>query len=246
MGSFSEIINDSVQEKPKKGSSDFLRLTEEHQTVIRVLDKEPKVSWSHWVPRGNSAFPNTNGGKGMSFMCPGKDVCPICKWNAEAKAKNPKDPNLIRARRVFTFNVLDRTPVITCPDCGVEHYRSKSGYPTGCECGGSLKGIEPEPRNKVQILQKGIKVIGQLTSFEEDPDFGDLRTYDIKIDTRGTGTETITNCSPKPKSELDGDAIFTEDNQPFDIDAIIKPLSAADMKRILQGESFFDVVSNGA
>ncbi len=245
MGLFSEVVKESTQVKQPKSirtGSDFLRLTEEHQTIIRVLDDEPKVSWSHWVPRGHSAFPNCNAGKGMSFMCPGRDVCPICEWNNQKKNKDPEAKDLIRARRVYTFNVLDRTPVVTCPACGLEHYRDKKEFPKECDCGESLEGIEAKPRNKVQILQKGIKVIGQLSSFEEDPDFGDLKTYDIKIDTRGTGTEAITNCSPKPKTDLDLDSILVGDNKPFDIAEVVKPLDPSVISRILKGESFFDVV----
>lgn len=54
-------------------------------TRIRVIDSEPKAIWKHWVK-------SANGGKGMSVVCKGKDECPICKANNEAKEKGLKPP----------------------------------------------------------------------------------------------------------------------------------------------------------
>lgn len=247
MSRFSEAIKESTKQRETKlkTSSDFVKLTSEHTTVVRVLDEEPKIAWSHFVPRGHSAFPNANDGKGMSFICPGMDVCPICKWNNEQKAKadpKQKPKNLLNSRKVYTFNVLERTPVVTCPDCGVEHFEAKKGFPEECsDCGTSLVDLEPGPRNKVQIMQKGIRIAEQFIAFEDE--FGDITAYDIKLDTRGTGDQSSTICVPKPPTDLDLEEILGENwqDQLFNIEDIVKPMDVAVIDRILGGENFYSV-----
>ena len=249
MGQFSKIIKDSNQPKSKKEfstGSDFIRFTPEHTTIIRVLDEEPVISWSHFVPRGHSAFPNANAGKGISFICPGRDVCPICDWNKQqvAKAGGSKPNNLLNSRKVYTFNVLDRTPVMSCPSCGVDHYeKSKAGFPDTCnDCGTSLADVSGGPRNKIQIFQKGIRVAEQFISFEEE--FGDINSYDIKVDTRGSGDNISTILVPKPPIELNLDEIIGENWQDtlYNIKDIVKPKTPDQMSRILGGEDFYTVV----
>jgi hypothetical protein len=256
MGQFGEAIKESTKpvEKRERVStgSDFIRLTPEHTTVIRILDEIPTISWSHFVPKKHSAFPNANAGKGMSFMCPGRATCPICKWNSEqwdefrkdtdTKEKKPK--NLLNSRKVYTFNVLDRTVVVTCPSCGAEYYETKSGFPEECsnpDCGASLADIEAAPRNKIQIFQKGIKIAEQFIAFEDE--FGDINSYDVKLDTRGTGDQSNTICVPKPPNPLNLDEILGENWQDklYNITEIIKPMDAANITRILNGEDFYTV-----
>jgi|GEM_PF-6980541 len=249
MGKFSDVIKDSNKPKSKKEfstGSDFIRFTTDHSTIIRVLDEEPVISWSHFVPKKHTAFPNANAGKGMSFICPGRDTCPICEWNkkqvADAGGERPK--NLLTSRKVYTFNVLDRTPVVACPSCSSEHYeKNRSGFPDECDdCGASMAEVEAAPRNKIQILQKGIRVAEQFIAFEDE--FGDIREYDIKVDTRGSGDNISTILVPKPPTEINLEEILGENWQDslYNIKEIVKPRSAEQIGRILDGEDFFSVV----
>jgi hypothetical protein len=243
MSDFGSVSTEA--QKPKvKFSSDFIKTTSDHQTVIRVLDDKPEVSWSHFVPKGHHAFPKTNNGKGMSFMCPGSKVCPICAWNSTQKAKDPTTKDVLNARKLYTFNVLERTKVVVCPSCGAEHYEKASTYPDVCDCGANLASIEPTPREKVMIMQKGRKVVEQLQTFEADKDFGDLREYDIKLDTRGQGTEMTTTCVPRNKQKLDLVKTLGADwkTKLHDIKQIATPLKPSQIQEILDGKDFYSTV----
>jgi len=115
---FSEAVQRNTGSKQNVTfTRDFLQLTDDHKTVIRVLDEKPHAFKQHYVPEGHKAFPNVNKGKGMSITCPGYDVCPICSWN-----KTQDKTSRLKLSTKFAFNVLDRTPVITCPKCNAEHY----------------------------------------------------------------------------------------------------------------------------
>lgn len=248
MSKFSEAIKESTKPREKqtklRTGSDFVRLTSDHTTVIRIIDQEPVISWSHFVPKEHSVF-HANAGKGMSFMCPGRDTCPICKWNSEQRAKEDKPKNLLNSRRVYTFNVLDRTLVVGCPECGVDHYDElKKGFPEECinpDCAASLVDIDPAPRNKIQIFQKGVRVAEQFIAFEDE--FGDINSYDVKLDTRGSKDQTSTICVPKPPVKLDMEEILGEnwEEQLFNIKEITKPMDVESIARILKGEDYYSV-----
>lgn len=246
MSNFGGKVQEYKQGARPRPSSDYLRLTPDHSAVIRVLDEEPEVSFQHFVRKGHPAFPNVNAGKGMSFMCPGQQTCPVCAWNQEAKAKDPNDKNLMKLRKVFTFNVLDRTPIVTCPKCNAEIYENGRVFPEKCSCGADLVDVEAQPRNKIMLLQKGTRLIESLEGFEADPDLGDLRGYDIKIDTRGTGTETVNLCVPKQKAKLDLAKILGADYVLHDVKAIVTPFEIEQITRILNGEDWASVFANKA
>jgi len=252
MGDFSEVIKESNKPREKREfstGSDFIRFTKNHTTVVRVLDKVPVVSWSHFVPKRHAAFPNANAGKGMSFICPGRDICPICDWNKKQLSSTGEKPkNSLNSRKVFTFNVLDRTPVVTCTSCGSEYYEeSNSGFPEECSnpsCGSSLVDCEAAPRNKIQIFQKGIRVVDQFISFESE--FGEVNNYDIKLDTRGSGDSVSTVCVPKPPSDLNLDEIIGEnwEEKLYNIKDMVKPMDPERITRILEGEDFFSTIKD--
>lgn len=246
MSEFGKTLDESnkkVTTKTRYGS-DFIRTTSDHQTVIRVIDDKPKVHWSHFVPKGHHAFPNANAGKGMSFRCPGWDDCPICAWNRQQKETNPTTKDTLNARKLYTFNVLDRTPVVICPICGAEHYNLVDAYPSECECGVDLSKVDAVPRNRIQIMQKGKRIIDQFKSFEEEPELGDLREYDVKLDTRGKGSDSMTTCIPKQKTVVDMAEVLGEgwEKKLYDVEQVISPLSADIINRILRGEDYYGVL----
>ena len=248
MSEFGKTLDESNKRTSTRAryGSDFVKVTSDHQTVIRVLDGKPEVNWSHFVPKGHHAFPNANAGKGMSFMCPGWDDCPICAWNRAQKKADPKTKDTLNARKLYTFNVLDRTPVVFCPSCEAEHYEAGGSYPTECECGADLSEAEARPRNKIQIMQKGKRIVDQFKSFEEEPELGDLKEYDIKLDTRGKGSESMTTCVPKQKTELDLAEVVGEgwEDKVYDIKQVTSPLPGDVIKRILNGEDYYTVLSS--
>ena len=88
--------------------------------------------------------------------------------------------------------------------------------PVRCQPGQKLTGdFEEDPKefwamlvwdyqaDQVRILsitQKGIQ--GEILSLKQDPEWGDLREYDLSIIKTGKGLETRYNVVPKPKKEL--------------------------------------------
>lgn len=242
MSEFGIVNQANSKQATVKRESDFIKLTNDHQTVVRVLDKQPVVSWSHWVPKNHHQFPTTNKGKGMSFVCPGIDICPICAWNKSQKEADPTTTDLLKARKIFTFNVLDRTATVICPKCAMEHYANPK-YPTKCTCGTDISKVNPAPRNKVLIMQKGKRIIDQLENLENDPEFGDLGAYDIKCDTRGVGTDSMTACLPKQKVALDYPTILGKpvEEVKHNIAETMKPLAPEQISRILSGEDYYTV-----
>jgi hypothetical protein len=247
MSEFGKAVDqNNGKNKKTRFGTDFIKLSNEHQSVVRILDAKPEVSWSHFVPKAHHAFPKANNGKGMSFMCPGMDTCPICAWNKQQKSKDSKTKDVINASKKYTFNVLDRTSVKTCPSCGAEYYEIQNNYPDECECGEKLDKIEEAPRNKIQIMQKGKRVIDQLKALEEQKDFGDVREYDIRFHTMGQGTESMTTCIPSQKAKLDLVKILGKDweEKKYNIKDVVTPLSAESISKILSGEDYYSVVKN--
>jgi hypothetical protein len=248
MGKFSEAVRASnVPKQQFKSNStrgtDYIRTTNDHPTTIRIIDSDPVVSWSHFVPKGHTAFPSANAGKGMSFMCPGPSVCPICKYNKGEKERDLKSKLVMNPRRVYSFNVVDRTPVVVCPACQTEHFETKAGFPEDCSntsCGASLVDVKPISRNKIQIMQKGKKIIDQLDAF--DSEFGDITKFDIKLETMGTGDQSSTVCIPKQESKLDLDKMFGTEwktEKLYKIKDLVKPLEPETINKILKGDDFF-------
>jgi hypothetical protein len=237
---FSDVITErreSTDKSQMRFASDFIKLTDEHRTIIRVLDETPEVFWSHYVPKGHKAFPNANKGKGISVVCQGRDACPVCKWNVD----NEEDK--LRVRKLYAFNVLDRTPTIICPKCSAEHYdRVNQSYVAECHCGQSFKKVDPQPRNKIQIMQKGVRIAEQLAAFEQE--YGPTVNYDIKCDTRGKGQDAVTVCIPKQGVDINLAEILGDnwEDQRYDIKETVSPLKVEQIERILSGEGYFDVV----
>lgn len=234
---FGDVIDKS--NKRIRASSDFVKLTSDRKIVLRVLDDTPVVCWQHFVSAGHKGFPNVNKGKGMGIICPGKDSCPVCKWNSD-KTKEEQ----IRSRKIYTFNVLDRSVVKTCPSCGEEFYGKKNKFPAACTCGESMSEIVPEPRNKIMLMQKGIKIADQIREIQEE--FGeDLTDRDITIETRGSGNETSSVCIVDQASFIDFTAILGDDweNQKFNLGEVTAPYPIEVIGRVLNGESFFEVMN---
>jgi hypothetical protein len=177
-------------------------------------------------------------------MCSGFDKCPICDWNKKQKVSDPKTKDLLKARQIYTFNVLDRTPTVVCPECNVEHYGTRNKFPEKCGCSTDLSGVEVKPRNKIQIMQKGKRIVEQFEAFEKDTDFGSITTYDIKLDIKGKGSDSMTACIPKQPSNVDMKSLLGEDweEKLYDVKKVVTPLAPEKVSRILNGESFYDVV----
>jgi hypothetical protein len=231
-----------IYKKEGKGmvltKNDFIILSSSYRTIVRILDDTPVEQWSHWIPSGHKSFSKVNAGKGIGLVCSGFSTCPICEYN---KGRDKSDQ--LRNRKIFTFNVLDRTLTKVCPDCKEEYYDIKGkGYPKTCNCGTELPEL-PEPRNQILLMEKGITIQEQLGEFEASSDVGPVMDYDIIMDTRGTKENTSVTCIPKQKSKSIEEILGKgwEVNK-YNLSEVTKPLSRKDALRVLNGEDFFSVV----
>jgi hypothetical protein len=220
--------------------SNFLRLTKDNPSVIRILNAEPEVCWSHYIPKGFTATGSpVNNGKGGSYICSGQSTCPICEWNREHEDKK------LSVRRLFAVNVLDRTLVKKCPECSWHFTPIDDEYPAMCEnaeCGADLEDVEPESSNRVKLLMKGKTISDQFAAFEGE--FGPVTKYDIKMITRGQGNQANITCISFPAEELDLEEELGEDweNFLFDLEEVVKPLPLETLEKIFSGEDYFEVV----
>jgi len=236
--SFAEAVEGKSKSGDIKTSSDYVALTENHQTIVRSLDNEPKTSYQHFIPKGHSHFPNANKGKGIGITCPGSFKCPVCKWNETQPIKEKQ----LKLRKLFLFNVIDRTPVKTCPNCKVETYGKRNKYPETCSgCGGNLASVEPKPINRVKIMSKGVKIARQIAKIQQELG-NDLSIRDITIETRGIGADISHVCIPDQEQSINFNEVLGEGWTKHDLVAITKPLPTDKITRILEGESYFDVV----
>lgn len=66
--------------------------------------------------------------------------------------------------------------------------------------------------NKVEILEGGPKIFGEIKQYAVDPDYGDPTTYDFKIKKEGSGRETkYTVIAAPKKSNLTAEEISMVD-----------------------------------
>ncbi len=224
---------------------DFVRLTTYHRTTIRIFDSTPESCWNHWIPSNHHAFPNANAGKGIGLFCSGFSTCPICEWNKNQREQDLNSKDLLRSRRLYTFNIIDRTQVLTC-ECGAEVYDIRGqGFQDTCKCGITLLDTVPRPRNKILLMQKGVTIYNQLEEFELNPDLGPVTEYDIIMDTRGKD-QISTICIPKQKHSIDFDKVLGEDweSRKYDIKEASAPLDSHSVMRILNGDDYFDVIKD--
>ena len=70
----------------------------------------------------------------------------------------------------------------------------------------------------LQLSQKGI--MKELSSYEADPEWGDLKDYDIKIIRTGEGYDTQYQTIPAPKKAVNKDIIEAYKNTPVNLDAL--------------------------
>ncbi len=71
---------------------------------------------------------------------------------------------------------------------------------------------------KVGVLKKGKTVFAPLTSYNEDPDWGDVRKYDVKIMKSGEGLATTYQVIPVPQKSETAELTNEEKARVMDFD----------------------------
>jgi hypothetical protein len=152
---------------------DFLNLPE-GDTKIRVLDAVPYAYKEWWAPKGN-------GGQGTSIPYKGKDDL--------LEAENQK----------FMQKVFEEADRLGLKDKERKKFLREKGYnkmPWGKVKQKYVIHVLDRATGEVKLLDKGNGVFKELKKYALNPEYGDLRQYDITITRKGSGLETEYSVTP--------------------------------------------------
>lgn len=240
MSPFSEEFK-SYDETQKRTSAQYVKFTEDHRVVLRILDTHARTVWKHWLGEAN-------GGKGMMANCPNtasNRICPVCKSLDGLNNDDPKKQDR-KAKRRFITNVLDRTPVTVCNSCN--NVVSGKVCPN---CKADLKKHDFVPMNKVKILEGGPELFNRTLNAVEKiqaEDFNvDITGYDINFTTTGKMRDRKIAALPQSPSELSEDAMNDpETDEPqklYDLDLLSEPTSVEQIEMMLNGATLEEINS---
>lgn len=234
-------------------STDFVSLSPNYTSIIRILDEHSKMFFSHFINHNHPLHSNFS--KGIGLVCSSDWVlthnkqfiyynliqdngCPVCKFNSELEDQSLR----IKVGIQYATNVLDLSEVKTCLKCNNVNYPINNFFPKTCLSCGELLQSDAQPLFKIKILCKGQKVFDQLNKFVEL--YGDIRYYNIKIKQRGKDLDTTTICLPEVKSKLNIVKVLGTNwkNDLYDIENYSSPLPADIADKILRGSDYFEIM----
>lgn len=231
----------SYDDTKKRTSTAYVKFTPEYRNVLRVLDTNAVLKWTHWIAQAN-------GGKGLGVTCPNTSaqlkVCPVELSIPEGLPKD--DPQVIekRAKRRYMVNVLDRTPYTVCDACNEPTPAVVKGSTKVCiNCSADVKKNTFAPLNKVKILEGGPRLFLETLNPIEQNGLIDwdkeITDYDIVFTTQGTGRDRKIAAMPQQPSELsEEDFIDTETGEPqklFDLHTLAEPNTVEEIELAFTG-----------
>lgn len=237
-----ELPKYNKDETALRTGADYVKFTEDYRVTLRILDKESRMVWKHYIQQANS-------GKGTSVVCPNitaqTNACPIEQSVMHLPKDNQERKNAW-ARRRFIANVLDRTPYTTCQTCNTATPGNKC-----VNCGASLKNHDFAPLNKVKILEGGPKLfVDNLAAIDkmQREDLGkEITEYDITFTANGTGRDKRVSALPRDAAPLEEDALLNkETGEPqklYDLDLLVEPTPIEEIKLNLQGVPFSEILA---
>jgi hypothetical protein len=203
--------------------------------TVRILENEAHSVETHFVL-----------GK-FSITCLGEE-CPICLNNRKIILENPDNFRnvtgyLPRTKR-FLFNVLDRTLVKTCPECGEENTKAGQNFaPTCVKCTAIITNVAQSPSNKIKLVTCGIELAKRLNGVQkgvldkEGEPIG-LTTYDIVFQVEGVGKGRLVNPLP---AQLNNDVVEFDPEKLNDYTQAIIKLTAPEIVSFLKGVTLKDI-----
>ena len=230
----------TYSEARTRTGSNYVKLTPDYRSVLRILDNQAALVWKHFVPEANA-------GKGMGAVCPNitaqTKVCPIEK-SLEGLDKDDPTRRERSAKKRYIVNVLDRTPHTTCDACG-----TLTPGKNCTSCGNDLKKHTFTPLNKIKLLEGGpmlfLQGLNALEQLGMDDFNTDITGYDIVFQTQGKGREKRTNVTPQQPSELaDEDFIDPETGErqtKFNLEDLTEPNTVEEIELMLQGATMADL-----
>lgn len=226
---FAEGIENTNTDYPKEKRTEFLKLSDGHTYSIRILE-----------PKATKVFTHFLGGR-YTVRCLG-DNCPICKKTMELAAKYPetykREPGYAPRQKRYYVNVLDKTNVKKCPECGTEYLNPNVGICSSC----SVALGDPEPSNTVKMLAKGPAVFGQLNDInkavlDQQREPIGINNYDLSLVVSGRGKETKITVVPQPQNNepVEGELEL------FEISKTLIELEPDEMLDVQRGVSLKDI-----
>jgi len=233
--SFSDGLEKIKEYKKSDSGSKYLKIVSGIPVTLVILDDNPKLVIKHWVADGS--------GRRIGLRCPGQDICPICNRNREINW-NREHPDYVPAQRRYRVNVLDVTPIKTCPKCGTVHNSSVSVCTTD-GCGTDLTNVAVTPLNVVKILERGRRLMEQFAAFETIPhplsgEILPLQSYPIMLVATGKGIEMNITAIQQAPTGID---YSQYDEQKFDLDAGMV-LTPEEIEHILNGGIYRDILAS--
>jgi DNA-directed RNA polymerase subunit RPC12/RpoP len=235
-------FSDTETKKTTYDKPVFLDLTPGLHT-IRILETNIEPIFVHGFILGK-----------YTLKCLG-DTCPICADNHRIYMENPDGYRDVKGyspkSKKYIFNVLDKTPVKVCSNCGAENPKTTNTFPSACtECGTIIINEKPKPANKVKLLSCGVKLATAINSIdktvntEEGEPIG-FTNYDIKLSVEGTGK--LRNIIPIPTDNMEKFDVPTDALQDpskgviaLESDEIIELLKGVQLKDIFRARGKTD------
>lgn len=209
----------------------FLSLEPNHTYIIRILGGAPYEVATHWI-------------NGTYVTCLGEE-CPQCQQNKKIRMENPKDFRNIKGYSAVTMramdNVLDRTPVVVCPQCQRENYAVAGAYPKNCaSCNALLINQSPVVSNKVKILSRGSSFFEAIETLDkntlkEDTTPRGINNFDVVIYVSSNSKNAV------PVAGTNYDIVEIPKESLFDLATIQLKFTADEMLQLMRGVSVRDI-----
>jgi hypothetical protein len=230
----SDTFGDTVENREDQKQSSKFRKTEflklEDEQIIRIIEGQETKHYIHYV---NFSY----------LKCLGAE-CPICQNDKKILYEHPEDYREVRGwnprRDRYYINVLDRTPMKVCPECGTENPAKASL----CSKDSAVLG-EAQPLNKVKVLNGSSRLIEDLKVMargvkDENEEKVDIRAYDWVFNTRGKLRDKVTlvrpNYFPSKAGLLEIDPATL-----FDTQSVVITLTPDEMLAVFNGTSVKDI-----
>jgi len=221
------------QEKKTFEKTRFLTFTFGNHT-LRLLGA-PKRIFTHFL-RGKA-----------TIKCLGSD-CPLCKNNKALAAEYPNDytnkSGYYGSTLRYYVNVLDRTIVKTCRNCGEESAPDLNGnYSPACpKCQTFLTEIEPSVSDKVKVInisQTNAELInsaGRVLDATGNP--VGIKAFDFVFMVTHAGSKKI--ITPIPDKNTN-DVVEVPEEMYYDLDKVVIELNPEEILELMKGVSMKDI-----
>lgn len=150
---------------------DFL-VTPEGDTRIRIMDAAPYFYQGFWATKGNGAASGNGNGCFIPYKGKGKDLLEKANYDFMDKVFKDADEKGLKkgseARKKHTKAGYDKQP----------YGKLKSKY---------IIHVIDRADGQLKLLDAGLGIFKELKKYASNPEYGDLREYDVTITREGTG-----------------------------------------------------------